>query len=157
MQLLERDVISSSVCENIIADLPADENIKPLDLNNPKYPIGEWRTGSYPPQKIAVDAMPDILDEVYKMLGNQNYICDKMYVTKYNEGQICKNHTDPTDVTAIILLNDNFTGGDFVLNRRKLRLRRGDILLFGKNTDHAVLELTSGTRYALNVWLYKTK
>lgn len=57
--------------------------------------------------------------------------------------------------TNIILLNDNFEGGEFELkNYGIIKLNIGDCLNFKSALDHRVKPVTKGIRYSLVTWLY---
>ena len=54
------------------------------------------------------------------------------------------------------LLNDNYVGGEFLCRKKKIKLRRGDILLFPSNFmyPHEVKEITKGIRYSFVSWAF---
>jgi len=54
------------------------------------------------------------------------------------------------------LLNDNYEGGEFICRRNKIKLTRGDILLFPSNFmyPHEVKEVTKGMRFSFVCWAY---
>lgn len=57
--------------------------------------------------------------------------------------------------TNIILLNDNFEGGEFELKEYGIiKLNIGDCLNFKSTLDHRVKPVTKGIRYSLVTWLY---
>lgn len=85
---------------------------------------------------------------------------------KMNTGDYYKQHVDQSaegigtswKLTASIVLNDDFEGGDFCFFDRELcyTLKKGDCLTFPANFmyPHEVKEITSGTRFALVTWFY---
>ena len=85
---------------------------------------------------------------------------------KMDIGDYYKQHTDQSaqgigaswKLTASIVLNDDFGGGDFCFFDRELcyTLKKGDCLTFPANFmyPHEVREITSGTRFALVTWFY---
>ena len=54
------------------------------------------------------------------------------------------------------LLNDNYEGGAFMCRAKKIKLIRGDILLFPSNFmyPHEVKEITKGMRYSFVSWAF---
>jgi len=54
------------------------------------------------------------------------------------------------------LLNDNYEGGAFMCREKKIKLIRGDILLFPSNFmyPHEVKEITKGIRYSFVNWAF---
>lgn len=146
------NLLSVDECREIINSLPDSSNIIPQ--NNKISEIGIWYKNDITDQRCAIAVDPDILNRIKSHIPNSsNYRAEKMYITKYTAGQFCKAHDDPTDITAIILLNDDFEGGDFFLEQHRIKLQPGDALFFDKRKYHSVSTVTSGTRYALSIWL----
>ena len=54
------------------------------------------------------------------------------------------------------LLNDNYKGGEFMCRDKKIKLTRGDILMFPSNFmyPHEVKEITKGIRYSFVGWAF---
>ena len=54
------------------------------------------------------------------------------------------------------LLNDNYEGGEFICSGKKIKLTRGDILLFPSNFmyPHEVKKITKGMRFSFVCWAY---
>ena len=60
-------------------------------------------------------------------------------------------------LSVVGLLNDNFTGGDFImLEDNKVELGAGDILIFPSTFmyQHKVTLITEGTRYSFVSWVW---
>jgi Rps23 Pro-64 3,4-dihydroxylase Tpa1-like proline 4-hydroxylase len=90
-------------------------------------------------------------------------------LTSYYDGRYLNLHKDRTsELTTVIVLSDGFEGGEFALCEDKnppthfetlegvsiFNLKLGDFISFnGSTTYHGVLPVTSGTRYALNIWM----
>ena len=74
--------------------------------------------------------------------------------------QKTKPHYDfSSDLTLTIILEDNFTGGDYIVNGKKIENmnHRGDYVTWsGKNDLHECEELISGFKKTLVVW-YREK
>ena len=72
------------------------------------------------------------------------------------QGRWVPNHTPQRDYTALIYLNDNFTGGDLVFPHRDVVIipKPGLFVGFPSNHKfvHAVPSVLSGKRYSLPVW-----
>jgi Rps23 Pro-64 3,4-dihydroxylase Tpa1-like proline 4-hydroxylase len=93
-------------------------------------------------------------------------------LTSYYNGRYLNLHKDKSsELTTVIILSDEFEGGEFALCEDKnpsihfetlegvstFNLKLGDVISFdGSKTYHGVLPVTSGTRYALNVWMTET-
>lgn len=94
-------------------------------------------------------------------------------LTSYYDGRYLNLHKDKTsELTTVIVLSDNFDGGQFALSNAKtpsinfnnlddielFNLKLGDSISFnGSNTFHGVLPVTNGIRYALNIWMTETE
>lgn len=93
-------------------------------------------------------------------------------LTSYYNGRYLNLHKDKSsELTTVIILSDNFNGGEFVLTEDEnppyhfetlegltiCDLKLGDSISFnGSTTYHGVLPVTIGTRYALNIWMTET-
>ncbi len=83
---------------------------------------------------------------------------------RYREGESFGLHTDAIfgrskgfrQVSGMIYLNDDYTGGETVFPRQgvKFKARAGDLLLFPSNFcyPHESLPVISGTKYAIVTW-----
>ena len=64
-------------------------------------------------------------------------------------------------ISGIILLNDDFKGGDFEVKwfdphkvyTKKIEWKAGDCILFPSNVIHRVNPITEGTRYSITFWV----
>jgi hypothetical protein len=93
-------------------------------------------------------------------------------LTSYYNGRYLNLHKDKSsELTTVIVLSDGFEGGEFALSEDKnppmhfetlegvsiFNLKIGDSISFnGSSTYHGVLPVTSGVRYALNIWMTET-
>ncbi len=93
-------------------------------------------------------------------------------LTSYYDGRYLNLHKDKSsELTTVIVLSDDFEGGQFVLTQDEnppynfetldgltlCDLKFGDSISFnGSETYHGVLPVTKGIRYALNVWMTET-
>lgn len=86
-------------------------------------------------------------------------------ITKYYENRRLDLHLDAkSQLTTVIVLNDNFFDGRFMLsetpdkiNSEKHLLGMGQSITFdGSKVYHGVMPVTSGIRCALNIWMTNT-
>jgi hypothetical protein len=110
--------------------------------------------------------------ENFKLWFNYNDFNLKNFnisLTAYYDGRYLNLHKDVvSELTAVILLSDEFEGGEFALCEDKnppiyfetlegvstFNLKLGDVISFnGSTTYHGVLRVTRGIRYALNIWM----
>ena len=59
-------------------------------------------------------------------------------------------------ISIVGLLNDDYEGGEFMCRGKKIKLMRGDILLFPSNFmyPHEVKEITKGVRFSFVSWAF---
>jgi hypothetical protein len=90
-------------------------------------------------------------------------------LTAYYNNRYLNLHKDTTsELTTVIVLSDGYEGGEFALSEEDspsfhfekmdgistFDLKLGDSISFnGSTTYHGVLPITSGIRYALNIWM----
>lgn len=76
-------------------------------------------------------------------------------LTEYENGRDLELHYDErSNFTFTILLTENFSGGDFIIEQDIFTLEKGDCIAFdGQNLLHGVSPVTEGYRAALNVWV----
>jgi hypothetical protein len=102
----------------------------------------------------------------YKSFDLKNF---NISLTSYYDGRYLNLHKDKTsELTTVIVLSDEFDGGQFALSESKnpsinfknlddielFSLKLGDYISFnGTKTFHGVLPVTNGIRYALNLWM----
>jgi hypothetical protein len=89
-----------------------------------------------------------IVDEDTEYISSIHYI-------NYKEGEEAKEHTDTVSSirTYIILLNDEFEGGEFYLEDKHIPFRLGEMVRFDGTTPHSVKAVKSGNREVLAVWI----
>jgi hypothetical protein len=103
-------------------------------------------------------------DEIYNIIMNElsknNFPKNKvmwLQMTEYKDGRWLRKHVDGAgNKTSIILLSDEFVGGDTYIDDGIVNFKKGDGVIFeGGRQYHEVKPVTKGTRYALNFWFYK--
>jgi predicted 2-oxoglutarate/Fe(II)-dependent dioxygenase YbiX len=86
-------------------------------------------------------------------------------MTTYQNGEGLDLHLDlKSQLTTVIVLNDNFLDGRFMLSEVKDKnscekhfIKMGQSISFdGTKLYHGVLPVTTGVRYALNIWMTNT-
>jgi prolyl 4-hydroxylase len=99
---------------------------------------------------------------------------ESLHVLRYRPGQEYRPHVDwllddnPRIVTALVYLNEDYTGGEteFIKTGLKIRGRKGDVLVFRSQGDdggldplseHAGMPVTSGTKYLASRWIRARK
>ena len=54
--------------------------------------------------------------------------------------------------TSILYLNDNFTGGNTIIEGERIPPKKGSVITFKGELKHGVEEVTEGNRYTISVW-----
>lgn len=101
-----------------------------------------------------------IFDNLRHSFNIDDYDLLWLQMTEYAEGTTpLHDHLDAkNNKTFIILLTDNFEGGETYINHNKVQLDKGDGAFFdGYKVYHGVREVKHGVRNALNVWLTPKK
>ena len=85
---------------------------------------------------------------------------DILHVHNYKKGDVFKKHKDnlyPTQIHNIgVCLNDNYTGGEFVLYEphETLPKKQGEIYTFSSLRSHEVKEILEGERWSIISFLH---
>jgi prolyl 4-hydroxylase len=99
---------------------------------------------------------------------------EPLHVLRYRPGQEYRPHVDwllddnPRILTALVYLNEEYTGGEteFIKTGLKVRGHKGDVLVFRSQADdggldplaeHAGLPVISGTKYLASRWIRARK
>ena len=115
------------------------------------------------------DFVRDIINKDLQNMGYNDYRCAEFVapttlgqgpitLLKYVKGDFFTEHCDTaTYGTGILsggyLLNDEFEGGDFILDGEKLEKEVGELSVYGRDILHEVKEVTSGIRYSLHIFI----
>jgi len=94
-----------------------------------------------------------------KTFGNPNFKIDFFYELIYNEGDYTTPHLDKKTVlqTTLVLLEDNFTGGDLIIDDKNVNFnKKGMFINFkGYKEKHSVTKVESGIRRVLVIMFNK--
>lgn len=101
----------------------------------------------------------ELYNLLHKEFGNEDLVLDCFYKFKYNVGDFANPHYDGySHQTSILLLSDEFTGGDFFINDKKVDFnKKGKYIQFNSEQIHSVSEIISGYREVLVMLFQKTK
>lgn len=93
-------------------------------------------------------------DFLYEITKWESEYLTSIHTIKYKRGDKVKEHLDYSDLTCVIMLENNSEGGDFLFNKEKIQFKEmGEYLLYnGGETLHEVTEIISGTRDVLVIW-----
>lgn len=167
------NVVPKEVCETIIQAYDADEEWKTHNWYNnvadekKSFHSKELDVLYNKDLDILKPCMLNALQNYYTDLGLTNLVSNhsNIRLNKYGTGKIMSEHFDlirrnkqdgiPV-LTFLGLLNDNFDGGQFLLNKEVIEFKQGDIIVFPSTFlyPHKVDEVTRGTRYSFVSWAY---
>ena len=99
-----------------------------------------------------------LYNQLQELFGNSDLVLDCFYKFRYNVGDYAKAHKDSySSQTSLILLSDNFTGGDFTLEKKLVNFnKKGMFVNFDSTKKHSVSEILTGHRDVL-VMLFQNK
>ena len=98
-----------------------------------------------------------LYNQLQELFGNSDLVLDCFYKLKYNVGDYSHPHTDSySDQTSLLLLSDNFTGGDFTLDNNNINFnKKGMFVNFDSTKRHSVSEVLAGHRDVLVILFLK--
>jgi len=100
--------------------------------------------------KFLINKLNFFVDEILK-----NSFVDYAQIVKWPEGEWQEEHFDfqHQSLTSVLNLNDDYEGGETVVDDKIIKPKKGKIILFnGTQTKHKVLPIRSGTRYTNATW-----
>ena len=92
-------------------------------------------------------------------INNKHYV-NYFQLTKWNTNCYALPHKDTGNNiwSSILYLNDNFIGGETIVNKKIVKPETGKLIIFkGAKLSHSVNKITKGVRYTIPCWynLYK--
>ena len=125
------------------------EVIKNFKSNFEYKPRGDWDSWT-----ISNDKYKEYLIDKIKDLAPEGSLNSWINVTVYEPGGYLRMHNDlRSEHTIVINLNNNYKGGKFLIDSKKISLDTGDTLVFdGGKIEHGVEKVSQGIRYSLNFW-----
>ena len=161
MILILPNHISSSICSQLIDIFHRNENLSsewgktyPLEIihlkeNNEEDFINSKRVSQY------------ICNSSILTFGSSTYV-ECAQIVKWEDGGSQGSHFDDarknTSLVSITYLNDDFEGGNTILNDLDLSIKPqvGKTIYFdGKKYEHQVSKISKGNRYTLAIWYTK--
>jgi hypothetical protein len=167
------NVVPKDICETVIQQYDTDEEWKTHNWYN--NVADEKKPQHTKELDVLYNKNLDIL-KPYLQIALQKYY-DELKLTnlvsnhsnirlnKYKTGTVMSEHFDlirrnKTDgipvLTFLGALNDNYDGGQFLLNKEVIEMKQGDIIMFPSTFiyPHSVTEVTKGIRYTYVAWAY---
>ena len=112
--------------------------------------------GSYDIKYYTLKFKP-LNDFLYKITNWEPKYLTTLHEIKSTVGSRVAEHVDYSDLTCVIMLDNNSEGGDFIYNKEKIEFKEtGEYILYnGGETLHEVTEIHSGNRNVLVIWYRK--
>jgi predicted 2-oxoglutarate/Fe(II)-dependent dioxygenase YbiX len=152
-----KNLLSNEFCDNLIERIKNECVLSESHKTN-WFVWLIW--GQQPSQPLGREKWnEEIYNKVINELSKSNFPNHKtmwLQMTEYKDGRWLRRHLDGShNKTSIILLSNEFTGGDTYINDRTINLEKGDGVLFNGSLEfHEVKPVTEGVRYALNFWFH---
>lgn len=77
---------------------------------------------------------------------------NKIYFQKYPVGGVCKDHTDPSRITIVILIQEPERGGVLSVEGKDAYLKAGDAIMFDGTDHHKMTPILRGQRISMALW-----
>lgn len=122
----------NSVVENNL-DLPIQKN-QPTDAD-------AW---DFSKNADIIDVVLNKINDYIKNIDNYKFVVQKLDKTK-----ISIPHTDYLDYTSVLLLNDEFDGGELIIENIPSNLKKGNLIIFDAQKMHHVTKIINNERYTL--------
>jgi len=150
------------VLEKLISTTSKTENNQEGKLTPIQEHIYEHRHSVLPNIEIEYYSTTneDLNKALSDILGIENIIPITIHTFNYNVGAYSNRHRDTNSAdTFVIILEDEYEGGDFYLNDELTQFRnRGDVASYvGRECLHSVTPITKGSRKVLVVWYTNEK
>ena len=171
------NIIQNNLCDKII---DYSENIKPLKSSTYASHEGQVKNSE---ERVKMDDGWFVNGEKYyedikycitlamsKYMEKHKDIACKRHtdfrLNKYSEGGFMSRHIDNIhhshgqtygfpQLTALLMLNDDYEGGDFIVADNEFKTAKGSAIVFPSNFmfPHAVTKIEKGTRYSIVTWI----
>jgi hypothetical protein len=150
--------LSNEDCETIISYMDNQKDPKFWISNNIRQMIVNAE------EPALKNIILKYLDKIKKQYEREDLYITEYMLSRYNSGFFMPAHIDIEDgkehftISGVAYLNNDFTGGDIFFPKLNIRHspKMGDIALFPSSADasvHGVEIVTSGTRYAMPIWI----
>jgi hypothetical protein len=123
------------------------------------------KAGGYKPKKnkwVSLHSIPEfsfvknIIEEDLKKIDDSYRVGNFITLLIYEKGDFFAEHKDedksntPIILSGGYLLNDDYEGGEFIIEGKELNVKVGELFLFGRDVYHEVKKVKRGIRYSLH-------
>ena len=172
-----KNIVSDSLCDNIIStDFNYSKSTysthKGLSPNKERVKMDEiWIRKDHVFYEELNHAVTNVAERYSKEVkkAKRDFTVHKttdFRVNKYEKGGYMSLHCDNIhhshgqqygypQASVLLFLNDDFEGGEFIVSELRLKIEKGDAIIFPSNFmfPHEVKEVTKGTRWSIVSWL----
>ena len=170
------DIIPKDECKNLIRDVKNSGLLQPSTYSNH---TGEIKRSD---KRVVMDDMwvkdkttssiiNDFFSKVIRKYSDkfERFSCQRhsgFRVNRYSSGGFMSEHTDNIhhshgqqygfpQVSALLFLNDNYKGGEFIVAGNEYETKIGSGIIFPSNFmfPHEVKKITHGERWSIVTWL----
>ena len=138
MIIREEGILDSSMCKKLI------------DIHNNSNEVKKFRDTF-----ILTFFNKEVLNIIHKKFKIKKLLSpDNMEIVKWPMGSFMKKHRDTgDDISFILYLNDNYEGGETIVDKLKIKPKQGRIVIFSNDKYiHEVKKVNWGVRYTLAGW-----
>jgi len=106
------------------------------------------------------DFVKELINKELKQIDENYEVSEFITLLKYENGDFFNLHIDAssykaTNTTTTILsggclLNTDYIGGDFIINKKLLDIKIGELFYFGRTEPHEITKVTNGIRLSLH-------
>ena len=105
------------------------------------------------------DFVKKLINEELKQIDENYEVSEFITLLKYEKGDFFNLHIDAssysstesnTILSAGCLLNDDYSGGNFIINSKILNVGIGKLFTFGRTEPHEITKITDGVRLSLH-------
>jgi|TARA_Y100001973_G_scaffold51080_1_gene75792 hypothetical protein len=170
------DIIPKDECKNLIRDVKNSGLLKPSTYSNH---TGEIKRSDnrvvmddmWVKDKTTSSIINDFFGKVIRKYSDkfERFSCQRhsgFRVNRYSSGGFMSEHTDNIhhshgqqygfpQVSALLFLNDNYKGGEFIVAGNEYETKIGSGIIFPSNFmfPHEVKKITHGERWSIVTWL----
>ena len=170
------DIIPKDECKNLIRDVKNSGLLKPSTYSNH---TGEIKRSDnrvvmddmWVKDKTTSSIINDFFGKVIRKYSDKfkRFSCQRhsgFRVNRYSSGGFMSEHTDNIhhshgqqygfpQVSALLFLNDNYKGGEFIVAGNEYETKIGSGIIFPSNFmfPHEVKKITHGERWSIVTWL----
>ena len=105
------------------------------------------------------DFVKKLINQKLKQIDENYEVSEFITLLKYEKGDFFNLHIDAssysstesnTILSAGCLLNDDYSGGNFIINSKILNVGIGKLFTFGRTEPHEITKITDGVRLSLH-------